>query len=228
MQLLPTVRNPTQGQTSLRTGDSRVPLASRRPFPAAPRGAEARIAEPRQRSHSRAPHGHPQRLPDRGCYSLLCNLAAAQLRAGHVPPASLRRDSPRSPTILTFDAPLRARGFAPAMAALPSADVDPAGRAERDDGPEGPPSAAGPRTAGTGDKKAGSAESREEPGRPGDEHGAAPRPLDASCAREERAGNGARRRERSAARHGTACGAPYPGSDGSGCFWRGGAPLLLP
>lgn len=220
--------------------DKRPParLASRRPFPAALRGTEARGAEPRQRSHSRAPRGHPPGLPDRGRRSLPRNLTAAQLRAGHVPPASLRRDSPRSapdwvaqprpPAILTFDAPLRARGPAPAVAALPPADVDPAGRADRGDGPEGLPSAAGPRTAGAGDKRAGRMESREESGRPGGERGAARRPLDASDARGEREGNGARRREGSGARHGTARAAPYPGSGGSGCFWRGGAPLLLP
>lgn len=71
-------------------------------------------------------------------------------------------------------------------------------------------------------------ESREESGRPGGERGAARRPLDASGARREQEGNGARRREGSGARHGTARAAPYPGSGGSGCFWRGGAPLLLP
>lgn len=49
------------------------------------------------------------------------------------------RPPPRPTRLLTFDAPLGARGLAPAVAALPPADIHPAGTAKKEEGPVGLP-----------------------------------------------------------------------------------------
>lgn len=66
--------------------------------------------------------------------------------------------------LLTFDAPLGARGLAPAVAALPPAHVHPAGRAQRGEGPQGPPQPR-PRSAAPGGRRGGRWAGRERAGR---------------------------------------------------------------
>lgn len=71
--------------------------------------------------------------------------------AGEVPSAPTTSPTTRpsrTAQLLTFDAPLGARGLAPAVAALPPADIDPAGTANKDQCPAGHPRSpcrAGPR-----------------------------------------------------------------------------------
>lgn len=57
--------------------------------------------------------------------------------------------------LLTFDAPLGARGLAPAVAALPPAHVHPAGRAQRGEGRRGLPPQPRPRERAGGMQSAG-------------------------------------------------------------------------